>query len=262
MHRTHSLECDRFADAFPPLLETVVPHATTATVLIDPEEADHEPDGPECRAVWARARDAFERAPDADESGREAWRCDTTDPDARAALFDVGALISGIIGRHFVFGVRLQRDGTQVLDSIPHHSAASIDADALPDDTVEEVDAALVDLAACLVPHGTRIVWEAADRRWSVRGSSICVETPDGKRTACYGVSNLRGIDVADDGTTLALSWGTEEFPDDAVGRLLSWVTGKLYSPPPALPCGTEVRASEVRELLAETLEKYDGRSL
>lgn len=51
---------------------------------------------------------------------------------------------------------------------------------------------------------------------------------------------------------------GTGEFPDDGVVRVLSWVTDRVYRPPPAVPCGTVA----VEELVRETLVAYDGREL
>jgi len=61
---------------------------------------------------------------------------------------------------------------------------------------------------ACLVPTETYFEWVAEDRRWRIQGGSLCIETLDGRKTTCYGLTNLERATLEDDGTVLALAWG------------------------------------------------------
>ncbi len=262
MNRTHTLESAEFYEGFATLLDVLVPRSTTALVLLDWNWAGDGSDDEACEQVWDAVEDRFERVPDEDTSGRIAWQIDLEDAGDRRAFRDVVGLIYGILGQHFVYWVALRRDGETVLESVPHHPYAGIDAEALGEDVLSEVSDALDEQAACLVPDGTRIEWVAEGRRWSLRGASICTETLDGNRTVCYPATNLEALRIDDDRTTLRLAWGAHEFDDDALGHVLSWITKKVYHPPSALPCETEERAHEARELLAETLGAYDGRTL
>ncbi len=262
LDRTHQLESERFPEAFRSLVESTLPYATDAVVRLREDEAATDPDGDECRRAWEAVRDRFERAADEDRYGATAWRCGTAADGGRAALSELVGLASGIAGRHFLFEVTLLRDGAPVLNAIPHTPSAGVDATHFGGEVRPGEVASLDGHAACLVPDETRAEWTAAERRWSVRGGSLCVETLDGRKTSCDGLRNLRRLEADGGGTALALAWGTGEFPDDPVGRVLSWVTGRLYRPPPAVPCGTAARAAAVEELVRETLVAYDGREL
>ncbi|WP_049924105.1 hypothetical protein [Halopiger djelfimassiliensis] len=260
--RTHHLECEAFADAFRSLLESVLPDTTTAVVHLDEAEMDMEPDGDDCRRTWDDVGHRFERVPDEDRNGTLAWHCPTTTEPGREALLALVDLTAGIAGRHFVFRLELRNEGTPVLDAIPHHADAAVDATLLEGGPRTGEIVGLEGHDACLVPAETRLEWTAEDRNWSLRGGSLCLETLDGRRTSCYGLTGLQRATIDDDGTVLSLAWNPGEFPDDAVGTLLSWLTDRLYTPPPAIPCGTPERAREVHAYVTALLEAYDGRDL
>lgn len=262
MDRTHALLSEEYVAALATLLDATRPRADDAVLIVDPDEFDHPPDGEACRRTWRHHVESFARAPAADEGGRTAWRCPPADDEAWRAFRDVVALAEGAIGSHFVYRVQLRRAGTVVVDAIPHHSQVGVNAKALGDRWQAEAEAALADLSACLVPEEPRIEWTAADRRWRIAGGSICKETIDGDRSACYGLTGLRRVRVTDDESVLALHWERGDFPDDVVGRALSWITDKVSNPPERVPCGTAERAGAVRDVLAETLEAFDGREV
>lgn len=263
LHRTHQLSCDRFPDAFPALVERVLSDATSAIARLDETAVDVEPDGDECRRAWTAVADRFERVPDEDRYECAAWRCPTTAGRDRTALRDLVAVIDGIAGRQFLFQLELRREGVPVLTAIPHTPSAGIDATHLDEDVRPGDVVGLSGHSACLVPVGTRIEWVAEDRRWSIRGDSLCVETLDGRRTACYGLTNLQRMTVSDtDETVLALAWGADEPPDEPIGRLRSWIADGCRGPPPAIACGTADRARTVRALASDLLAAYDGRSI
>ncbi|WP_135855390.1 hypothetical protein [Halorussus salinus] len=303
LNRTHHLESEGFAEEFGALVESVFPETTTAVVELREDEMEMDPDGDECRRVWESVAPEFERvARDSGESAdgettasdaanrgdvtnrsdaasggdgadSSAWRCRTTTEEGRAALRELVALTDGIAGAHFVFRIELRDGETPVLDAIPHHSDAGLDATRLAG--VEFRDegesgsgikpgevVGLDGHAACLVPAEPQVEWTAEDRAWRLAGGSLCAERDDGRATSCYGVTNLRGVELAEDGSWLALQWKTGELPDDPIGNALSWLANKLYNPPSAIPCGTAARAREVRRNLQETLAAYDGREL
>ncbi|ELY70961.1 hypothetical protein [Natrinema versiforme] len=261
-HRTHHLECEGFAAACRSLLESVLPDATTAVVWLHEDEREMEPDGDDCRRTWAAARDRFERVPVADRNDATAWRVPTTTNAGREALFDLVALTDGVAGSHFVFRLELRDGETPLLDAIPHHADAGVDATLLGDWIQPGDIVGLSGQDACLVPTETRFEWTAEDRQWAVRGGSLCVEPLDGRTMSCYGLTNVEGAKIGADGTVLALAWDPGELPDDAVGKLLSWFTDKLYNPPPAVPCETPARATAVITYLRDLLAAYDGREL
>ncbi|SER72772.1 hypothetical protein [Natrinema salaciae] len=262
VHRTHHLECDGFAEECRSLLESVLPDATTAVVWLQEDELEMEPDGDDCRRTWTAVRDRFERFPGADRNGTTAWRVPTTTAPGRDALFELVALTDGIAGSHFVFRFELRDGDTPVLDAIPHHADAGVDATLLGDEIRSGEIVGLSEHDACLVPTETRFEWVAEDRRWAIRGGSLCVETLDGRTESCYGLTNVEGARIGDDGTVLALAWDPGELPDDAVGTLLSWIADKLYNPPPAVSCETLERARAVEAYLQELLAAYDGREI
>lgn len=261
LNRTHHLECDPFAEPFRGLVERVLPHATAAIVRLREDEMEMEPDGDECRRTWSAVRDRFERVPDADRSNGTAWRCSTTTEPGRDALRELIDLTGGIAGQHFVFQLELRNGETPVLESIPHHSDAGIDAARVGDGIRPDEVVGLEGHRACLVPAETHLEWVAEDRRWSLRGGSLCVETLDGQRTSCYGLTGVQRAAIREE-TVLVLEWDAGDFPDDPIGKLLSWTADKLYRPPPAVPCETPERAAEVRALVADVLDAYDGRDL
>ena len=262
LNRTHDVESERFSAALRSLVETALPHATDAVVRLREDETDTDPDGDECRRTWTAVRDRFERSPDEDRYGATAWRCPTAPDAARDTLLALVSLTDGVAGSRFVFEVELRREGVPVLSAIPHTPSAGVDATRLGG-AVRPGEVELLDgLAACLVPAETRVEWVAADRRWSVRGGSLCVETLDGRKTSCYGLTNLRRARASDDETVLALAWDAGELPDDPVGRAMSRAVDRLYRPPSAVPCGTAARARAVRALIRETLAAYDGREI
>lgn len=208
LDRTHQLESERFPEAFRSLAESTLPYATDAVVRLRGDEAATDPDGDECRRTWEAVRDRFERAADEDRYGATAWRCGTAADAGRAAPSELVGLASVIAGRHFPFEVTLLRDGVPVLNAIPHTPSAGVDATRLGGEVRPGDVASLDGHAACLVPDETRVERTAAERRWSVRDGSLCVETLDGRRTSCYGLANLRGLEADGDGTALALAWG------------------------------------------------------
>lgn len=290
-NRTHHLESEDFADEFGALVERVLPETTTAVVELREDELEMNPDGDECRRVWESVAPQFERVPrDSGESANgetgagdganrgdvtnrsdaagggdgadsSVWRCRTTSDEGRDALRELVALTDGIAGSHFVFRIELRDGETPVLDAIPHHSDAGLDATHLAGIEPGEV-VGLDGHAACLVPAEAQVEWTAENRAWRLAGGSLCVERDDGRATSCYGVTNLRGVDVAADGSWLALRWRARELPDDPIGNALSWLADKLYNPPSAIPCGTAARARAVRRNLQEILAAYDGREL
>lgn len=261
LNRTHHLECDPFAAPFRSLLERVLPSTTTAIVRLREDEMETEPDGDECRRTWSAVRDRFERVPDADGNGATAWRCSTETGPEREALRELCDLTGGIAGQHFVFRLELRDGGTPVLESIPHHSDAGIDATRVGDEVRPGEIVGLEGHRACLVPAETHLEWVAEDRRWRLDGGGLCVETLDGRKTTCYGLTNVQRATIRD-GTVLVLGWDAGGLPDDPIGRLLSWTMDKLYDPPTAVPCGTPERATEARTYVAELLDAYDGREL
>ncbi|WP_255682077.1 hypothetical protein [Natrinema sp. SYSU A 869] len=113
-----------------------------------------------------------------------------------------------------------------------------------------------------MVPTETQFDWVAEDRRWKIQGGSLCVETLDGRKASCYGLTGLEQATIADDGTVLGLTWKAGELPNDSVGKLLSWFMDKLYDPPQAVPCETPKRANAVNAHLQELLAAYDGREI
>ncbi|ELZ05500.1 hypothetical protein [Natrialba asiatica] len=260
--RTHTLECDRFADEFSSVVELVLPETTTARLYIDEAELGMDPDGGACRRAWGAIRPHLDRVPGADRNGTVAWTCPTTTEQGREHLFDLIALTDGVAGAHFVFRVELHRTDAPVLESIPHHSAVGLDATLLGEwiRSGEIVD--LPGETACLVPTETKFEWTAEQRRWRIAGGSLCVETIDSRKASCYGLTNLRQARKSDDGTGLGLAWEPDDLPDDAIGRVLSWTMDKLYTPPTAVPCETAARATAVRAHVQEILEAYDGREL
>jgi hypothetical protein len=303
LNRTHHLESEGFAEEFGALVERVLPETTTAVVELREDEIEMDPDGDECRRVWESVAPEFERVgrgsgesadgetgagdganrgdvtnrSDAtgggDEADSSAWRCRTTTDEGREALRELVALTDGIAGAHFVFRIELRDGETPVLDAIPHHSGAGLDAAQLSgvefgardesDSGIESGEVVGLDgHAACLVPAEAQVEWTAENRAWRLAGGSLCVERDDGRATSCYGVTNLRGVQIADDESWLALQWQAGELPDDPIGNALSWLADKLYNPPSAIPCGTAARAREVRQNLQETLAAYDGREL
>ncbi|MDF9745509.1 hypothetical protein [Natrinema salsiterrestre] len=262
LSRTHHLECEGFADEFEALLERVVPDTTAAVVHLREDELAMDPDGDDCRRVWDGVRPRFDRVPKSDRNGSTAWRVPTTTDAGRAALFELVALTDGIAGSYFVFRLELRDGETPVLEAIPHHSDARIDATLL-DAAIQPGE--IVGLSghdACLVPTESQFEWVAEDRQWSIGGGSLCVETLDGRRARCYGMTNLERATLEADGTGLALAWEPGELPDDAVGKLLSWIADTLYNPPPELPCETAERATAVKGHLQEMLGAYDGREI
>lgn len=262
MDRTHALLSGEYVGALAVLLDATRPRVDEAVLIVDRDEFDHPLDGEDCRRTWRYHADSFERARTLDEGGRTAWRCSPSNDECWRAFRDVVALAEGAIGSHFVYRVQLRRAGTVVVDAIPHHSRAGVNADALVEGWRSEVRAALADPSACLVPDEPRIEWTAADRRWTIAGGSICKETLDGDRSVCYGITGLRRVRVTDDETVLALHWERRDFPDDLVGRALSWIADRMQNPPERVPCGTAERAREVRQVLADTLEAFDGREM
>ncbi|WP_135820126.1 hypothetical protein [Halostella litorea] len=260
--RTHRLECERFAESLRAVVEAALDEVTRATVYLHEEERRTEPDGEECARVWANAREAFRRTPEVDDDEGTAWTCDLRGVPDRTAVLNLIDLTDGVAGQRFVFRLELSRDGTPVLDAVPHHSDAGIDATAFDDSVLPRIRAQLSDHAACLVPTGTRVEWVCDDRRWSIGGFSLCKATLDERRTSCYGLSNLRRVRRDEDGATLWLDWETDPIGDDLVGRTLSRVVDRLYSPPRTLPCETPERARRVEATLREMLLQYDGRSV
>lgn len=258
--RSHHLNCHQFADAFPSLVEMVLPHTTTAIVWLDDYWLEADPDGDECQRTWDNIRTRFERIPDDDYDGYTTWRCSTkTESDA---LFELISLINGIAGRHFLFRIELRNRETPVLDSIPHTPDAGIDASQLDESIKSDDIVGLPGHAACLVPAKTHVEWVAEDRRWSLQGGHLCVKTLDGRTTKCYGLTNLQQAVVADEETVLALVWNAGELPDDPIGKMLSWIMDKFYNPPPAVPCGTTARAQEVQEYVRKLQAAYDETGL
>jgi|GEM_PF-662913 len=262
MERTHDLLSGDFAAALHALVDALGADVDDAVVRVDRDELESPPDGETCRHTWERSVDQFERLPEADEGGRTGWRCDPTDEAAWKSFRDVVGLAENATGAYFVYRVTLLREEQDVFDAVPHHSSAGLNADLLGETTVGEANAALEDVAGCLVPSQPVVEWTADDRRWSVGGGSLCVERVDGPTSKCYEVTNLRRIRVTDDGTALDLRWAAEGFPDDLIGRTLSWAAGKLYSPPEMIPCESTARAAEVQAVLRETLERFDGRQV
>ncbi|OLZ41777.1 hypothetical protein A6E15_12615 [Natrinema saccharevitans] len=262
LSRTHRLECEGFATEFRALLELVLPDTTTAVVRLREDEMETNPDGEDCRRTWNAVRDRLERVPERDRNGATAWRVSTTTDPGREALFELVALTDGIAGAHFVWQLECRDEGTAVLEAIPHHSDARIDATLLGAEIQPGDIAGLRGHDACLVPTGCQFEWVAEDRQWRIEGGSLCIETLDGRKATCYGLTNLEQATITDDGTVLALVWEPGELPDDAVGKLLSWIMDKLYTPPPALPCETAERATAVKTHLQELVVAYDGREI
>ncbi|ADQ67130.1 hypothetical protein C499_05223 [Halogeometricum borinquense DSM 11551] len=261
-NRTHALITDEYADALAQTTDALFPYATTALVRIDEPWADEEPDGDDCREAWDAVRERFDRRPERDNGDWEAWSVGVSDESGRKSVRRLVALTRGIIGRHFLFEVELAREGQTVFTAMPHHSSLAVDADSLPEEAFAATEDSLTKTAGCLVAEEPVAEWIAEERRWSVR-SSICKETLDESRASCYGISNLRGLDVADNGTTLRLSWGLDgPISDDPIGRALTWTLEKLHRPPKALPCDDIERAERVADFLAETLRRYDGREI
>ncbi|WP_226005531.1 hypothetical protein [Natrinema salinisoli] len=262
LNRTHHLECEGFTEEFQALLELVLSDTTTAIVRVREDELEMDPDGDDCRRVWDAVRDRLERVPERDRNEATAWRVPTTTEAGQEALFELVALTDGIAGVHFVFQLECRTGERPVLEAIPHHSDARIDATLL-DAAIQSGE--IVGLSghdACLVPTESQFEWVAEDRQWRIQGGSLCVETLDGQKATCYGLTNLERATISEDGTVLALGWEPGELPDDAVGKFLSWIADKLYNPPPALPCETAERATAVKTHLQELLAAYDGREI
>lgn len=270
-HRTHALLTDAYADALARAVDALLPHADAGLVRTDEPWLSEDPDGDDCRETWEAVRGRFDRRPERDDGSRAAWcvAVGETDgaeaggeTDGAEALGRLVGLADGVVGPHFLFEVELAREGRTLLSATPHHSDLGVDADALPESTLGEVESALSGLPACLVAADPFAEWEAENRLWRV-GSAVCRETPDGDRTSCYGVSNLRGVAVAADGTALELTWGLGgPVSDDPIGRALSWGLDRLYRPPERLPCGDADRAESVAAFLAATLRRFDGREI
>lgn len=262
LNRTHHLECEGFAAEFRALLELVLPDTTAAVVRVREDEVGMDPDGDDCRRVWDAVRDRLERLPEKDRNGATAWRVATTTEAGQEALFELTSLTDGIVGAHFVFQLECHAGGTPLLEAIPHHSDVRIDATLFGAEIQPGEIVGLNGHDACLVPTETQFEWVAEDRRWRIQGGSLCIETLDGRKATCYGLTNLERATLEGDGTVLALAWEPGDLPDDAVGRLLSWIGDKLYNPPPALPCETAARATAVKTHLRELLSAYDGRNI
>ncbi|MDS0298975.1 hypothetical protein NDI76_09470 [Halogeometricum sp. S1BR25-6] len=260
-HGTHTLLSGDYVDALSGLLDALFPCADRGLVRLDEEWLDEAPDVEDCAWAWDAIRGRFDRLSNRDEHGWTAWGVELDDP-GRDAMRRLVELTNDAVGSHFVAEILLVRDGRTVLSAIPHHSDLAVDADVLREDAFAAAEASLAGLEACFVPVEPHDEWEAGNRRWSV-GPAVCKETLDGRRTSCYGVSKLRGLRTADDGTTLELAWDLgEPLSEDPIGKALSWTLEKLHRPPGALPCGDEQRAERVADFLAETLRRYDGREI
>jgi hypothetical protein len=252
--RTHHLQCERFAESLRLVVAEVFDEATHAVVHLREDEREAWPDGEECARVWAAVREQFSRTPSADENDATAWRCELTDSAAHHALLTLIDLTDGLAGEYFVYHLELRRDDTLVLDALPHHSDAGLDASQLGETTIAHIREQLNGHAACLVSTGTHVDWVSHDRRWAISGFSLCRSTLEERRTACYGLANLRGVTRSGDGTTLELNWDPGSVSDDVIGRALTWVVDRLYSPPQT--------AATVEATLRDLLARYDGRCL
>lgn len=259
LNRTHTLLSDHFGDAFTALFEHVVEETTTAVVRVDEDELSVDIEGDRTRSTWESVRDRFERV--ADNRGNvSTWHCPTKTDEDRTALADLFSQATGIVGAYFVREIELRRDGRAFVVAVPHHLDAFVDATESDRIDREEI-VALPREQACLVPTEPAERWIGDDREWRLAGASLCVERRDGQRASCYGLSNLRAVSIAADGT-LELTWDAGSVGDDAIGRILTWVMNRFYSPPTSVPCSDRTRAEAVREHLQKILAAYDGREL
>ena len=258
MSPTHRLECERFSEGFGSLVEMTRPSVTAAVVRVREEEAESPPaDGEVCRRTWDSVRPHLERLPEEDGSTSTVWRCPTE--TEREALLDLIELTDGGAGAYFVYQVELRKGGKPVVEAVPHHMTASVDAEALEKAGPNEV-VGIEEVNACLVPIEPQIEWVAEERRWKVAGGSLCVETVGGRKSSCYGLTNLREADI--DGKVVKLSWEMRGTPGGIVSKTLSWVMSSLYNPPTSVPCGTRSRAEEFKQTAQDILEAYDGREV
>ncbi|ELZ11599.1 hypothetical protein C479_07041 [Halovivax asiaticus JCM 14624] len=259
LNRTHSLLSDHFGEAFTALFEHVTDETTAAVVRVDEGELSLDIEGDETRSTWESVRDRFERVADGDGS-KSTWRCPTTTAADRSALANLFSQAAGIVGTHFVHEIELRRDGQALVFAVPHHQDAFVDA-TVSDRIDREEIVALPCEKTCLVPTEPAERWVEDDREWSLAGTSLCVERRDGRRTNCYGLSNLHAVSIAADGT-LELTWDAGTVGDDVIGRALTWVMKKFYRPPTAVPCPDHERARAVRARMQAILAAYDGRGL
>lgn len=258
---SHHLLADDYTGALGTLLAVTLERADEAYVALDEAELEADlPDADECADTWTAVRGEFEHL-----SGAPLWGSSRTEyrlTGEEAALERLCGLVGGVCGAHFVFQVLLAVEGEAVLEAVPHHGAASVSALPLGGETyLDAVAAAFDGQAACLVADGTRVEWDADGTHWAIRGGSLCKESPDGRNSTCWGISNLLAARVHRSEPTLELTWDTGD-PDGPVERALFGVTRALASRPERVPCPDRVTAERAKTVLAEVLARYDGRSL
>lgn len=254
-----TLWADDYADALPTLVDEALAHASDVYLCLEPKWLEEPPDGEACRRTWRRVSGAFDPVTGVWDDAHPQYRGPL--PAAESGFRELLSHLDGIAGPHFLRFVMLADGDDQLLYALPHDSGANVASGAFSGEFRSAVADAFQGRAACLVDAGTHESWVAGDREYSLRGSSLCAATLDGKRTVCYGLAGVTATAV--DGDELCLQWGSP--PDDDAGlvdRAVRTARSGAAGPPERIPCGDRETAERVRDRIAELLDRYDGRSV
>ena len=274
---THTLLSEAYAEPLVAIARVTLSYSDSVFVRIShgelPDNGDfrENPTNPYERGIeaiystWSKVSDAFDPAEASVEWGHSADQTASTyrlNEDGSALTHLLKLTKHQINGAHFVAEILFVSNGCPVLYGLPHHQTLTVDTK--PIDSERYLDAvadALSSQSACLATC-EELTWECDGTRYRLSGASLCIELSEHQST-CWQLTRLRRLTIHPTRPELIADWNpvTERPILGAVVRGLARI-----SPVPTLPeriqCPDHETAQQAHDLVVETFQQYDGRSM
>ena len=274
---THTLLSETYAEPLVAIARVTHSYSDSVFVRISHGELPDSGDLPEnptnpyergiaaIHSAWSRVSDAFEPAETSIEWGHSADQTASTyrlDEDSSALTHLLDLTKHQINGAHFVAEILFVSNRRPVLYGLPHHQTLTVDTK--PIDSERYLDAvadALSDQAACLATC-EELTWEYDGTRYRLSGASLCIDS-SGNQSACWQLTRLRRLTIHPTRPELIADWNpvTERPILGAVVRGLTRIS-PIPAIPERIPCPNRETAQQAHDLVAETFQQYDGRSM